>query len=236
MAIKIGHCVKRLLPILVAGVILLALYILFYPPHYVWHQKLTATVSTPHGMIESSSVTEVHFYDGRRLSFGLPEASGVTYSFSGEAVAVEIAPGRVLFVLLEKQSGYGGPNDWPSYIWNKPQFSFEDMMATIQEQLGKSPEPLPPQHWPLLATFDDLSKPETLHLVTGTDLSPWFGSGVRLEGLTLQITREPVTKGTINSLLPWLIPAGHVRGQVAPTPAPPVALSAFVSIDHWSKK
>ena len=111
----------------------------------------------------------------------------------------------------------------------------EDLIAETQAHLGKPPLPLPLENWPLIVTFDDISQPETLHFVTGTDLSAWFGPGVMLQGLTLQIVKAPVTKGRINSFLPWLLPAGSVRGLVAPPPAPLVSLGAFLSIDHWSK-
>jgi len=225
--------------LIIAGIVGLAallLYIVFTPPHYSWRQKLTVSVTTPQGLVEGSAVTQVDVVDLRNFSFGLPEASGANVSFSGEAVAVEIAPGRILFVLLVDEWQNGGPHNWPAYIWYKSRMTLEDDMARIKQQRGKQPEPLPQKHWPLMATFDDLSRPETLRIITGTDLSPWFGPDVQLERVTLQITDAPMSNGRIEALLPWLLPAGFERGPVAPTPAPFLSLAAFLSTDHWSQK
>jgi hypothetical protein len=221
---------------LVAAIVAFVLYSLIMPPHYSWRQKLTVTVSTPQGPVEGSAVTQVDIYDLRRFSFGFPDASGTNSSFTGEAVAVEIAPGKVLFVLLANERSQNQPTDWPDRIWYKLPMTLQDYMARIKDQRGKPPEPMPQEHWPLMATFDDMSRPETLHLIKGTDLSYWFGLGVKVDGVTLQITREPITEGRIETLLPWLLPAGFERGPVAEPPVPFLSLSAFLSKDHWSKK
>lgn len=227
----------KLVKFLIAIAIGLAgIYFLLAPPHYSWRQKLTVSVTTPQGPVKGSAVMQVDIYDLRRFSFGFPEASGANSSFSGEAVAVEVTPGHFLFVLLENSSHNGGPNDWPAYIWYKSRMTLEDFVSRIKQQRGKEPEPLPQKSWPLMAAFDDLSRPETVHIITGTDLSPWFGPGVKVDGLTLQITGEPMTKGRIETLLPWLLPAGFERGPVALPPAPFLSLAAFLSADHWSKK
>lgn len=114
--------------------------------------------------------------------------------------------------------------------------TLEDFMARIKQQRGKEPEPLPQTSWPQMATFDDLSRPESLHRITGSDLSPWFGPGVQVDGLTLQITGEPMKGGRIETFLPWLLPDSYLRGPVAPPPAPLLPFSAFLSIDHWRNK
>lgn len=227
---------KILIVASIVGLAGLLLYIVFTPPHYTWRQRLTVSVTTPQGLVEGSAVTQVDVYDLRNFSFGLPEASGANVSFSGEAVAVEIAPGRILFVLLVDEWQNGGPHDWPAYIWYKSRMTLEDYVARIKQQQDKEPEPLPQKHWPLMAAFDDISRPETLHIINDNDLSPWFGPGVQVEGLTLQITSEPMTSGRIDVLLPWLLPAGFERGAVAPDPTPFLSLAAFLSLDHWSKK
>lgn len=221
---------------LILPAIALLIYIVVFPPHYSWRQKLTVTVATPLGLVEGSAVTQVDVYDMRNHSFGFPEASSVQHSFTGEAVAVEIAPGRVLFVLIEDSWGSGGALNWASIIWYKQRNSFEDLMTEILAQRGKSPQPLPQKHWPPMAMFDDLSRPETLHIVSGNDLSSWFGPGIKIENMTLAITREPVTAGRIEAILPWLLPDSYTRAPVAPEPAPLLGFSSFLSLDHWRKK
>lgn len=220
---------------IVAGLVGL-LYIVFTPPHYSWRQKLTLSVETPRGIVEGSAVTQADYYDARALTLGFPDVSGVSSSFTGESVAVEIAPGRILFVLLGHEWGRGGPSAWPGYIWHKQRDTFDESMTFIQAQLGKPAQSLPQTYWPPMVTFGDISRPETLRLVTGTDLSAWFGPGIRLESLLLQITDEPVTKGRIEQILPWLMPESRTRALVAFAPSPPLSFSAFLSLDHWSKK
>jgi hypothetical protein len=221
---------------LIAALVAFLLYSLFVPPHYSWRQKLTVTISTPNGPVEGSAVTQVDVYDLRRFSLGFPDASGTNSSFTGEAVAVEVSPGKVLFVLLGTEQYWNGPVEWPNYIWSGPPMTLEGRIARITGNQGLPPEPLPQEHWPIMVTFGDMSRPETLHLIKGTDLSYWFGLGVKVDGVTLQITREPITKGRIETLLPWLLPAGFERGPVAEPPVPFLSLSAFLSTDHWRKK
>lgn len=222
--------------LLLPGIALLVLYMMFHSPHYTWRQKLIVQVSTPRGLIEGAAITQVDLYDSASVAFQTPESRGGTSTYRGEAVAVEIAPGRVLFVLLENEYGYGGPNRWPRDIWGQPRLQIGEFAVRVLEQKGKAPAPLPQKAWPLMVTFDDLSRPETVHLVTGKDLSAWFGPGVQLEGLTLQITDEPMTVGRIVALLPWLIPVGTERPLVAAPPADRVSVTAFLSLDHWSLK
>ena len=66
---------------------------------YSWHQKLTVTVQTPTGEISAHSVTEVTKIRTTG-KFVFPEARGVTSNLRGEAVVLEVAPGKYLFVLL----------------------------------------------------------------------------------------------------------------------------------------
>lgn len=234
--LKLGPVgMRRLKIIAIIVVILMTLYVLVAPPHYSWRQKLTISIRTPEGMIEGSAVTQVDLYDLSRHSLGLPEASGANSSFTGEALAVKLAQGRALFVLLQDHAGYGGPTDWPAVLWYRPGMELAEWMAVIKNQRGKEPVPLPQKHWPMIVTFTDLSRPETLEVITGTDLSRWFGPGVQMERLTVQITRDAITEGRIEKLLPWLRPAGFERGLVDPASTPAIPLDAFLSNNHWRR-
>jgi hypothetical protein len=220
---------------LIAALVAFLLYSLFVPPHYSWRQKLTVTISTPNGPVEGSAVTQVDVYDLRRFSLGFPDASGTNSSFTGEAVAVEVSPGKVLFVLLGTEQYWNGPVEWPNYIWSGPPMTLEGRIARITGNQGLPPEPLPQEHWPIMVTFGDLSRPETLQLVTGIDLSYLFGPGVKLDGMTIRITDEPVTTGRIKNFLPWFLPDSYLRSVVTPDKTPPFPFYAFLSIDHWRK-
>ena len=59
-------------------------------------QKLTVAVETPAGEVSGSSVSAVRW----RKQWIQWDGMGWSYDLTGEAVVVEVAPGRVLFALL----------------------------------------------------------------------------------------------------------------------------------------
>lgn len=84
---------KLLLPAL----LLLALYSLYHWHRYAWHQKLTLTIETPAGEVSGAAVSAVAWRE-LWLKF---EGMGWDYDLTGEAVVVEVTPGRYLFALLK---------------------------------------------------------------------------------------------------------------------------------------
>ena len=66
----------------------------------VWHRRLTVTVNTPQGPVSGFSVQRETLAEGGGW-WAPPEARGASRALSGEAVVVEVAPGRYLFALLE---------------------------------------------------------------------------------------------------------------------------------------
>jgi hypothetical protein len=170
-----------------------------------WNQRLTLIVETPQGEVRGSAVTRVTKTETSG-SLVLPEARGVRSKIMGEAVVVEIAPGRFLFALL---SGSGeekrDATHWvyPAYQLGEAS-SFAGEMMKLQSQPDDTPVPLPPEGWPILVTFDDITKPETVRRVNPADLTAVFGEGVRLMAVTLEITREAVTEGRVEGVLGWL--------------------------------
>ena len=73
--------------------------------------------------------------------------------------------------------------------------------------------PIPPAAYPLLVTFDDINKPETVREVDPANFAATFGPGVSLSGLTLEITAEAVTSESVERVLTWLChhDANHLR-------------------------
>jgi len=63
---------------------------------------------------------------------------------------------------------------------------------------------VPQEDYPQMVTFDDINTPTSVRLVDPTNLSDVFGAGYVLEGMTLQIVKEPVTQGKAESVLNWL--------------------------------
>jgi hypothetical protein len=65
------------------------------------------------------------------------------------------------------------------------------------------PIPLPPEAWPMLVIFEDITRPETVRRVDPADLAGVFGEGVRLESVRLEITEAAVSESNLQSLLGW---------------------------------
>jgi hypothetical protein len=172
-----------------------------------WNQRLTLVIETPQGEVRGSAVTMVTKTDSSG-ALVLPEARGVRGAVTGEAVVVEVAPGRYLFALL---SGSGEEKRDASH-WVYPAYdlsaegSYGAAMMKVQSQRFDTTVPLPPEGWPMLVTFDDITKPETVREVDPDDLAAVFGEGVRLKAVTLEITREAVTVGRVEGALVWLGP------------------------------
>lgn len=156
---------RYLIPSILA-VTLLAFALNIYSNHWSWHEKITVHVETPDGEKSASSVireTLVHT-DGW---FTLPEARGASSSISGEAVVLEVAPGKYLFALLK---------DLPSPF--KVFFPGEAPVevASRMERLRAS-RTLPSDLYPLLVTFTDINDPASVRRVDPADLDATFGCG-----------------------------------------------------------
>lgn len=180
---------------------------------YGWNQKLTVVIQTPDGVVTGSSVTQVTkiVSDG---PFTLPQARGVQSELAGEAVVVEVLPGKYLFVLLKG-------------VDNLAFRAFEDVIpyrrgsefARWARQIARHREPgiVPPANYPMMVMFEDISDPTSVRLVAPDDLVSAFGEGVRLQEMTLMITDE-VSEQTISLVLEWLSesPEAPIIGDVDP--------------------
>jgi hypothetical protein len=146
-----------------------------------WHQRLTVIVDTPNGEVSGSAVTEVTKTDTSG-PLVLPQASGVHGEIRGEAVVVEVLPGRWLFALLSGGDNYKGDTGQLVYSAFRlgegrtaSEQSYEANMADVLAQPLDTPVPVPPEAYPMLVTFDDITKPETVREVDPDDLDAAFG-------------------------------------------------------------
>jgi hypothetical protein len=200
---------------LIVGVFALGLFLAFQgcfgSSSTSWNQRLTLVIETPQGEVRGSAVTRVENVTSKG-ALVLAEARGTRSYWSGEAVAVEVLPGRWLFGLL---SGEGG-TDAGHWVYSAYELnasldanghpSYGKAMSKLRAQPIYVPVPLPADGMPLLVTFDDITKPETVRRVEPEDLAAMFGEGVRLKAVTLEITEEPVTVGRVEGILRWLGP------------------------------
>ncbi|MCD2178396.1 hypothetical protein LQK83_11175 [Rhizobium sp. C1] len=176
-------------------VIVLPLLTLTGCGNYEWHQKLTVTVDTPNGPISGASVMKMRVSD-QRSSFNPPEARGVSFTLSGEAAVVQVAPGRYLFALRK------GVPSLAEQLY--PKMDTIESAKLMEKGLGAEPSEvmLSSNQYPLLVTFDDIKDPASVKRVNPANLEATFGPGYRLNGITLSLTKEPVTKGEVEKVLP----------------------------------
>lgn len=158
-------------------------------------------------------------------------ASPYDAAFKGEAVAVDLDNGNVLFALLIDEEGNEATGKmWPEHLF-KDLSSGSERVRNIRRigshhgvvrelpryfpAISASREPM--VQYPMLVRFRSPDRPESLEAVDPEALSAAFGSGVKLKRFTVQITDEPVTVG-IKKRLPWLEQIGRQRGTLIPNP------------------
>ena len=211
-----------------------------------WNQRLTVIVDTPAGKVRDHSVVEIT----KTETLGplvLPEARGVSSEVRGEAVAVEVLPGRWLFALLSGAAGSKGDADQLAYHAfrlgesREPGVdSYRAYVRDLRAQPLDTPAPIPPEAYPLLVTFDDLAQPQTVREVDPTDLAATFGPGVTLQGMTLEITRYGISKGKMEEILPWICDyrASHQRlnGKSGSIDATDESLSNWIGTSNFLRE
>ncbi|MCC3860039.1 hypothetical protein [Pseudemcibacter aquimaris] len=171
-------------------------------PSYKWNQKLEVEVDTPEGMIVGASVVRAGVLF--QPTFGLPEASRISETLTGEATIVELPNEKYLFVLL------GDPVAMAQHSFKAEiHGSFDARMGDMIDYYPKlhvlrTKVPLLRDRYPLFVTFDDLNDPASVKLVDPDDLVATFGEGYTLKSVTLEITDEEVTSGGVEKVLPWI--------------------------------
>jgi hypothetical protein len=184
--------------------LLLALFALTGCERYAWHQKLTVTVETPDGEVSASAVSAVSW----RKHWIQTDGMGWSYDVTGEAVVVEVTPGRYLFALLggPGKTEYMGSVAAASIAGRKGRVINGALFREVQGKSGRAAGviTLPEVQYPMLVTFGDIADPTSVKLVDPADLAASFGPGVRLKSVTLEVTDEPVTGGAVEGVLGWL--------------------------------
>lgn len=189
---------------LLVPLLLLALLTLTGCERYAWRQKITVTVETPAGEVSGASVSQVSW----RKHWIRTDGMGWTFDLTGEAVVVEVTPGRYLFALL-KGAGtteYMGSVAAASMAGREGRMIDAALFDEVRDKRDRAAGgiALPVYQYPLLVTFADIADPSTVQLVDPTDLAASFGPGVRLTSVTLEVTDEPVTEGVVEGKLTWL--------------------------------
>lgn len=194
-----------------------------YRDNSSWHQKIAVEMETPQGVTSGSAVTSVHWK--KNFFSGGWGGAPMHLDSRGEAVLVDlgdVVEPRYLFALL-KGAGtaeYIGSVAAASISGQKGRVISNDLFREIADKRGRAAGliEVPAYQYPLLVTFDDITKPETVRKVDPADLAATFGEGYALKSVTLEITDEPVTQRRVERVLGWLESVGRERATLKPYP------------------
>jgi hypothetical protein len=175
--------------------------------------KLTLDAEVDGKPVSAFNVVELWEYD---RSF--PE-KGVVLGKTGEAIVMELRPGRILVALLSVVTQV--PDPVRGGNWTRQRGNWGDLNSAyghtpprhqpIEEYWKKLSSFRGDREWSLddlpdLVTFDDVNDPRTVKLVDPRNLEASFGPGVRLTRATIAIVDNdtPLTRG-IEKKLPWFV-------------------------------
>lgn len=161
--------------------------------------RLTVEVNTPEGLKSGYSVIEVW------AAYETPGSQRRLWGVIGEAVAVDLPGGQVLFALLKTHAIH---EDMAGLSMTTLDPLFRNDVVESAERIAKrdgirSPAEVAPKDFPLLVRFRDPNAPATLELVDPADVAALFGSGFEMMRITIEVTDDPVTT-EIEQRLVWL--------------------------------
>lgn len=177
-----------------------------------YRYRLTVVVDTPEGVRQGSTVIEVDTH-----TEPLP-GPHIQRGAVGEAAVIDLGRRGLLFALPRGDTDL----DWASQVYtylNPPPpkgLSVSEVAAysvnaarnskaeiKLPRYFTTSDPHLRPSGYPLLVRFRDPSDYRTLERVDPDNLSATFGIGVRLQKVTVQITKDDRVRRVIR-YLPWL--------------------------------
>jgi hypothetical protein len=167
-----------------------------------YRYRLTVEVETPEGLRTGSSVIQVASHVSSKYAL---RPGDVTTQVTGEAAAIDLPGGKVLFALLTKPGSEEGANTYAfDALITKPWQGWEEYVRDVNELVRRRyVGVLPPKAYPMLVTFGDIHDPKSVQKADPTNLAVSFGPGVRLRQIVVQMTDDPVT-AVIRRRLLWL--------------------------------
>lgn len=196
-----------------ALLLLLPLLLAACKDDYDFHVRRTIILDKPQGEVRGSTVLKVHF-SHTYGSLLVPAAKGFGGGVSqDEATVVDLGDERYLFVLLGGETAQLREAHRAAYDAARKGGDgwIRRWMTALKQQT--TPRPLPPENYPMMVTFGDLSDPASVARVDPADLAATFGAGFALREITLEITDNPVTEGVVEGVLGWLwTHAGYLSG------------------------
>ena len=180
-------------------------------PTSTWRYRVTVEIETPEGVKAGSAV---HQLSNSPPWFYWPESVNPP-SFKGEAVVIDLGERGKVFALLHFQS-------WMNGLYQAFPIERGQSSKAGIEIYNKMLKPGLKGEWttfqPWMVTFTDLDDPMSvkrvydqkqdfdslkLKFVVEDHFEEVFGEGVKLKGIHVEITDDPVTKDILK-ILPWL--------------------------------
>lgn len=171
-----------------------------WDPPARWHTKQTLTIETPQGDVSSSVVRG-------KVMWKEPLLRSSPTEETGEALAIEVSPGRYLFAIVEQRK----PDEKALLGLHKGERVWEGVPKLISSK--GEPLDIPPDQYPLMVTFGDLKDPTSVQEVDPSNLPATFGPGYKIKSYTVEITDAPITRGALEKVLPWM---STYRGRLKP--------------------
>lgn len=166
-------------------------------------------IETPTGIKTDSRVMNVSYTRPIFTAIAPMEARGGRWRVEGEALAVEVVPGRYLFVSIG--SGYDSqdPVRWLIKTFRQPAFHKGinthrrfGWMRAIKRSEGYFE--VPATSYPYIVSFEDINDPASVFQVEPGELDRVFGPGISLKSFALTSVSKKVEIGRLQGLLPWL--------------------------------
>jgi hypothetical protein len=191
--------------IVAVGSVGIAWNIAFKSHTYTHRYRLTLALEANGSLHTGSSVVEVNWLQQtRNLPIPVPPFAS---QFRGEATFVDLGDGRAVVALLGQATGDYLPTP-PEWLAINAYGLAENgsSIPLIASQAGI--RPLEGRNIPALVILADKAKPESASTATPAGPERELAPGVKLVGVTIEITADPVTN-QISQQLPWLLMPGR---------------------------
>ncbi len=150
--------------------------------------KLTVNVNDNGKIVSSSGVFR---FECGNIENHLGEWGRGSCNIKGEAIPIDVPGKGTAFLVMT-----GGPDH------------LRRGLATAVFKARPSPQAkswnLQPDNLPTLVGFRDLANPSTATTIEPSAMERWFGPGVTLTSIRVEVTNQPVTTGRIGRRLFWL--------------------------------
>ena len=168
--------------------------------------RLTYEVEVDGEVRLGTGVVQVHVYE-RPNSIARSE---IGFEVTGEAIVVDLGDRGYLLSLLSGRAVR--VNEWSGHVTTPDKLlwlAFDCSGGEVMDYFHcldrtRPTVELPFNLLPELATIRNVDDPTSLVMVDPSVLEASFGHGTLLKRVTIEITDDPVTKGRIRELLPWL--------------------------------